>query len=270
MAVAINTWLGSTSAVPTVVANWSQARLPEAGDFILFDGTASGACDGADLSAAQVASITITRDCTIDIGTSITAPLIFDCAGPVIDEGAGAVFLKADNTTSWLLKNTGSRRILGLDNAAIVVDSPGATIVLGPDPQTATEFDTVTVLNGDAAIKNLLAQDGAAAFNLFMTGGEVECFDSVDDAKIVGGKYTQRSEGINNLWLRDATLNYNSTTKIDGTAILENAAVLDASGSSGFIIDATTMYPESKIIDPLGVITYTAAITFEGQSVTVE
>ena len=250
MAAGVNIWLGNVSTDPATAGNWS--KTPEAGDTLRFDATAVKNCAGGAVGV-QVASVTITRDCSINFGTSIESPLVLDCSAGVMDEGTGSGFFSIANATSWYVHNTGTRYIDGIAGTAgaLTIDASSSSIYVGPNIAAAARFAKITVIRGTVTLTKVEAlAGGGAAPALSMTGGTVDAWDALAAVTVAAGLLRQHSQNIT-------------------TLVLSTGGSLDASDHPGLTIGTTTMYDGSSITDPLNAITYTAPIVNKGSTISV-
>jgi len=266
--MATNIWQGDVSTDPTVAGNWSAGHVPAAAEDILFDGTASGDCVGGDLTANQVASITITSDCTIDIGTSAADAVDFDCSGEVQDAGTGTRYLNIKNCTQWNVYGGGTVYVDGIDNDALNIDAGGGTVYvgnLGSGVGNAAEFDTtVTVEAGRVYITDLTDQ-AAAATDLTVRGGTVHCQSTLDTVKQYGGNlYMEMAAGIDDYYGYGGKCYYNSDGKVDGTAEIHGGELTFEDDFRPVTVDACHLFSGATLRDPHSRVTWTAPPEFHG------
>jgi len=209
-------WEGSVSTNPAVGGNWSTAAVPQAGDDVIFDGTAQDDCIGGDLTANTVASVTIAADCTIDIGTDESDALDLACNGEVNDWGTGTRYLNIESTTSWNLWGSGDVFIDGMNNDYLHIDAPSAAVTVGPVPDTPAEFEhRVTVSAGTVSIKYLTDDSGPSPTDLTVDGGTVSVYDDLDVLIVTGGA-VNTYDNIDTAKIHDGTWTHEEGTLATG------------------------------------------------------
>jgi len=263
--MAENYWQGDEDTDPTTAGNWSLGHVPAAAENIHFDGTAEDNCVGGDLTANQVASITIHDDCVIDIGTSASDALDFDCNGVVENHGTGTTYLNIENSTFWNHYGRGKHSIDGIDNDALNINAPSGIITVGPLATVPAEFDTtMTVKTGDVTF-DYVTDQAAADTDLIVLGGVVELNDGIDAATMYAGRWTQQAGGINNPNIYGGKMKYNSGTKIDGTAVVYGELTF-ADNFQGPTVDDCHVFARGILRDPQGRVTWTNPIELHGCS----
>lgn len=261
--MADNYWDGSESTAPTLAGNWSLAHVPAAAENIHFDGTAENNCVGGDLTANQVASITIHDDCAINIGTSASDALDFDCNGVVENHGTGTTYLNIQNSTFWNHYGRGKHSIDGIDNDALNINAPRGIIAVGPLATVPAEFDTTMTVKAGAVTFDYVTDQAAADTDLIVLGGSVETNDGIDAATIYAGKWTHEAQGMNNLNIYGGKVTYNSGTKIDGTAVVYGELSF-ADNFRGPTVDDCHVFPGGILRDPQGRVTFTNPYELHG------
>lgn len=257
-------WVGTTTD-PAVGANWSTAAVPQAADDVIFDSTALGNCDGGDLTANQVGSITITDDCTIDIGTSAADALDFDCNGIVEHAGSGTHYLNIKNTTEWNVYGSGTFYIDGIDNDALNIDASGATIYVGPVAATPAEFDTVITIDAGTVHIQAVTDQAAAVTDLTMNGGTTDSESGWATFYLYGGTHTQDEGGMVTYNGYGGKCIYNSNTKIDGVASIYSGNELTFEENFRAVtVDDCHLFSGAILRDPHGRVTFTAAFELHG------
>ncbi len=267
--MALVIWQGDVDTDPTTAGNWSTAAVPQAGDDVLFDGSASGNCAGGDVSANLVQSITVTSNCTIDIGTSLEVPIDFDCAGPLIDSGSGTRFWKVENTTAWECYGTGECHIDGIDNDGLVINASAATIWVGENPVVPAEFgDQVSVVAGTINILYLTDQ-AAAAPDLIVRGGVVVTQDALAAVEQYGGRWHHRGFGqvVASATIHAGTAHYETTGTLTAGFVYAAGTLTFENNVDGCIVTNCTVEGGGKLLDPNGVVTWTNPVAVTGTSV---
>ena len=253
-------WEGDVSTDPTVAGNWSTAAVPAAADDVVFDGTASDDCIGGDLTANQVATVTIADDCIINIGVSAADALDFDCSGVVQDRAqSGTRYLNIKNSTSWNVYGGGIISIDGIDNDALNIDARDGTVTVGPILATPAEFDTTITIKSGTIDLLYVTDQAAAATDLTMHGGTATCESALATVRQTGGKL-YHNEGVMAAYYGDGgTCYYNS----GGTLTL---AEVDVGGTLDFAYDfrpvtvTTARIKRGTVWDIYGRVTWTNAV----------
>lgn len=257
-------WQGDVSTDPTVNGNWSTGAVPAAGDDVIFDGTAQADCVGGPLAGVQIISLTITADCTINIGASAADALDLDCAGPVNDWGSGVRYLNVQNSTSWNVGGSGTCYVDGIDNDGLTINSTG-TVVVGPIITVPAEFNTtIVVINGTVTF-HYVTDQAAAATNVMVLGGTVYCYDDWDVVQVFGGNVYQHDGSGLSVYVYGGILYWNSTDKC-GDTILEVYTEGEATfkhNAGGCTVDACKIYG-GTVDDPNGMVTWTTAVEVHG------
>ena len=255
-------WQGDISTDPTVAGNWDTAAVPAAGEHVVFDGTATGNCAGGAI-AADIGSLTITDDCTINIGTSHAVPLAFTCtAGLVTDMGSGTRYLAPAAAARVVEMGSGTVDLDGADNVLLLINAPSATVTVGDDPWGANtcDFTTVIVEAGlDVVLKNVeTAADGV--YTLHIRGGTVETWSGLVEARQTGGVWTHRMGAVTNMYLSGGECRYNATETIGTKAYVYSGGKLNFTyAGSAVTVAACEFRAGATSLDPWGRVTWTAA-----------
>ena len=252
-------WQGDVDTDPTDGLNWDTGVVPALGEDVIFDSTASGNCAGGDLSGVVVASITITDDCTIDIGTSAADALDWDCNGIVEDAGSGTHYLNIENTTEWNVYGSGTYYIDGIDNDALNINASGSTSYVGPIVATPVEFDTVITVDAGTVHFQAVTDQAAAVTDLTIKGGTTDSDSGFDTFQQYAGIHTQEAGGLNNPTIASSgKCIYNSNAKIDG--ILDLMGEIDYGDNYRAVaIDDCHLHSGAVLRDPHGRVTFAAA-----------
>jgi len=262
-------WQGDVSSDPTVAGNWSTAAVPQAGDDVIFDGTATALPDGGNLAGNAVGSIVFDSTYSFTTASSGT-PLQFQLAadGTVDIRCSGTHYLDIDESLQVNVTGGATVYLVGLNNDSLRVNGSGATVEVGV-AGTPAEFDDVILDKGTATI--IACEDqagGGAAFDLYVNGGTAKVYDAVDDARQTGGKWYQYDEPIDDPTILGGTFYHMAggtvatDGKIDGTLIIRGGTVDLSKSYLPFTIDAMTVGKGSTFRDPHGRVTYTAAPQF--------
>lgn len=261
-------WEGDVSTDPTVAGNWSTAAVPQAADDVIFDSTAQDNCIGGDLTANQVATVTITSDCTIDIGTSAANALDFDCNGVISDKGSGTHYLNCKNTTFWNHYGSGTCSIDGIDNDELMIDASGGTITVGPLSGVPAEFaaaSAVTIKAGTVTI-DYLTDQAAGNTDLVIQGGTVTCNDGIDILTISGGTlYFEGDQAIATAHIYGGKVYYNSTGNITTMAYVYSGGELTfEDGYTSVTVADIHLFTGATLRDPHKYVTWTAPPELHG------
>ena len=264
--MATNRWEGDVSTDPTTAGNWSLGAVPAVDDDVVYDGTATAASIGGDLSANQVGNITFREDYPFDTATSALR-LQFDCKGAVDIRCGGTHYLDIDSTAETSQINVNSAAtvyLVGLNNLSLNVSAAAAIVEVGT-VTTAMEASTATVKAGTVTFwqwQNI----AAAAPNLFVHGGTVKTYDALGTVRQSGGVWTHVEDVCGSIYLPGGRCKYNSGGTLTGL-YLEGGHFDLGEGWRPVTITATQVRAGSTILDPRGRGTWTAGPEFHNCSI---
>ena len=262
-------WIGGTSSVWSLAANWSTATVPIAGDDVyIVSGSVS--ITGYDASAVTLGRLVVGSQYTGTIGGSVAKMQI--SATDFDFSGSQDCYFEGDYTTLTVQDTAATSTALNLSGAG--TDNITTLRILGGkgtvNVEASQELTTIEQIGADGVTLNIADTVTMTSATLTMDSGVVEMAEAIATITIFGGelKSTIGSGTVTTLDQYGGRVRWNPSATCTISTLNLFAGLFDSSNSTApaFTITNTTIHEQGVLNEQSGLLnaTFSTALNMEG------
>ena len=269
MVMADRVWVGGTSGVWSLAANWSPATVPVAADDVyIVSGSVS--ITGYDASAVTLGRLVVGSQYTGTIGGSVAKMQI--SATDFDFSGSQDCYFEGDYTTVTVQDTAATSTALNLSGAGS--DNITTLRILGGkgtvNIAASQELTTIEQIGADGVTLNIADAVTMTSATLTMDSGVVEMAEAITAITIFGGelKSTIGSGTVTTLDQYGGRVRWNPSATCTISTLTIYAGLFDSSNSTApsFVITNTTIHEQGVLNEQSGLLnaTFSTALNMEG------